>query len=140
MSFKSLLVNVVLASLFIVAIIALGSQISLDNETNISILDNDALNDVYVSLNDSIVDSQATGAGAWEVSRGDTPTEQTDLTLTTIAKTAFSLPNVAWTMFKTMFTLLSEALNIPPVVTYALSFILLVIIISVGVSLIKAGI
>jgi len=139
MDSREILIGSILIGIFIISIILFGVQLSLDNGASENILNNSAINNVYSSLNDEITGSQATTEAGWESLRQDIPTESSDLSLLSIPKIAASLPSIIHTIFKSIFTLFSEALGIPPIILYGLTTILFIVIITAIWSVIKIG-
>ena len=139
MGLQKILTTSVLASLFIIAIISFGVNLGVDNDTNGSILDNLAINKIWGELNESIINTSESTTSQWEVLQGSDIDTGSDLGLVSIAKTAVSLPKLAWATFKSIFDLISTVLGIPAIVIYSITTLLTIAIVIGIISLIKSG-
>lgn len=137
--FKDAIINTVLISVFIVALIAFGTQIAIDNNANHTILEKSSINKIYGTLNETIIGGAKNSTAAHTNLGQDVPTEGSDLSLLAIPRIAVSLPKILFNVFDAIGDMLEESIGLPKIALYALTTIIVVIIIAVGISLIRAG-
>ena len=139
MNFKGLLISAVLISVFVIAIISFGINLSANNETNVSITDEPKLTALTEVLEENIISSRETTDASWTGIGGSAPSETSDLGIVEITSLAAALPRFAWTMFITIMDLLAAVLHVPVSILYGLTTILLIVIFTSIWSFIRSG-
>ena len=129
-NFRQLFFSFLLAGLFLFAMIQFGGQFALDNEANISVLNDPRIANISLSLN-STLSSASDDAQSGRVSfETEEPTPIADgVSLLTIVRVTRSFTSNIIDLFKITFVYTSTVLGIPAIVLSLLSAILIITLI-----------
>lgn len=144
MTFKNILISTILVALFAVSLIAFGAQLAVDNGVNNSILNDSRINEIYTSLDDTISGDKGGASNASEAfSSLDTGSSEisteSDLGVFSMIKVALSLPKFLFTIYTQLMEMIQSVLGIPTIVSYTASFIIIIVMITMAISLWRRG-
>jgi len=139
-SFMSYIISVVLVALFAFALISFGVQLADDNSTNVSILNNNAINRSYENLEYNLSSVRDNAESQQESFFKDIPIiGEASLILGSLAGIVRVFFN-SLTSFYTLFvTLISETLGIPSLILDGIVAIILISMVLLAWRVYRAG-
>ena len=140
MEMKGILISSVLAGIFIIALISFGSQFAVQNKINSTILNESAIVVINNSITNRLISIESGNKDQYESLKQSDPNKDSDVSILTVSKVAFSLPSLILDIFKSIFELFTKYLGISPLIISTLIGIVIIIMIMMGVSLIKRGV
>ena len=139
MEARGILINTVLIALFFVALISIGINLAENNGVNNLLLQNSKINETFTDVNGSIKTFSGTTTSKYNSLTADTPEAVNEITLFTIPRIIISLPFFLFDTMTSLMNLIMVTLGISPVVFYAISSIIVIIIITLIWSFIRIG-
>ncbi len=138
--FKGLIITALLVGLFIFALISFGVQLAKNSDANMSILDNPAINDSFVSIESKLGEAKDTAeAGRKGLWSGIPLLEEVGIILDSIVSVGQVFSQMVIGVYELTFGLITETLGISPIVLGVITAIVLVSIVLLAWSVFKSG-
>ncbi len=123
---RELIISGLLIGLFLFAIVNFGISLANDNQTNVSILDNEEYNQSFGILKQDLTDSQATAEAQRQAQETDIPSEESEsLPLKSAPKIGKAYTGMLKNTYDLTLGLIGKTLGISPVVLAIMTTILL---------------
>ena len=127
---KGILIAVVLLGLFSVSLIYYAAQASVDNHSNVSILQNPSINKAYISLNNTLSQAEANAnTQQTEFTKGYTGPSFGWLVITTLPSVIGSFVSLISSTWYAVANVIQDNLGVPPIVFGTITALLIIIMI-----------